>query len=192
MQSDQGKAEHRTGSDESAQREAVTDSAAALGFISAIGAAGGFFAKGAHRLFRNVAKSITGVSATTAGSTVIVGIVGVDPSDPTAPYAQPSPPVQFMVGEDATYLFGFVFSFSFAGANEVALVGPDNQPREFRSYNAGVAGEEGDVRIVLLYQDNYRFDDLVAANALLRPGPLDTGMHLVFINRKLGREAVPG
>jgi ABC-type multidrug transport system fused ATPase/permease subunit len=35
------------------------------------------FAKGAHRLFRNVAKSITGVSATTAGSTVIVGVVGV-------------------------------------------------------------------------------------------------------------------
>src|SRR5205823_11222355 len=34
------------------------------------------------------------------------------------------------------------------------------------------------------------FDDLVAANALLRPGPLDTGMHLVFINRKLGREPV--
>src|SRR5213593_2085197 len=33
-----------------------------------------------------------------------------------------------------------------------------------------------------------RFDDLVATNALLRPGPLDTGMHLVFINRKLGRE----
>jgi DNA polymerase-3 subunit alpha len=35
-----------------------------------------------------------------------------------------------------------------------------------------------------------RFEDLVAANALLRPGPLDTGMHLVFINRKLGREQV--
>src|SRR5437879_7620254 len=35
-----------------------------------------------------------------------------------------------------------------------------------------------------------RFDDLVAANALLRPGPLDTGMHLVFINRKLGRDRV--
>jgi subfamily B ATP-binding cassette protein MsbA len=35
------------------------------------------FTKGAHRLFRNVAKSMTGVSATTAGSTVIVGIVGV-------------------------------------------------------------------------------------------------------------------
>ncbi len=35
-----------------------------------------------------------------------------------------------------------------------------------------------------------RFDDLVAANALLRPGPLDAGMHLVFIRRKLGQEQV--
>ena len=35
------------------------------------------FTKGAHRLFRNIAKSMTGVSASTAGSTVIVGIIGV-------------------------------------------------------------------------------------------------------------------
>ncbi len=35
------------------------------------------FTKGAHRLFRNVARSLTGVSATTAGSTVVVGIIGV-------------------------------------------------------------------------------------------------------------------
>jgi ABC-type multidrug transport system fused ATPase/permease subunit len=35
------------------------------------------FAKGAHRLFRNVATSITGVSAITAFSTVIIGVVGV-------------------------------------------------------------------------------------------------------------------
>jgi DNA polymerase III subunit alpha len=35
-----------------------------------------------------------------------------------------------------------------------------------------------------------RFADLVATNALLRPGPLDTGMHQVFINRKLGKEPV--
>src|SRR3712207_9092750 len=35
------------------------------------------FTKGAHRLFRNIARSMTGVSATTAGSTVIVGVVGV-------------------------------------------------------------------------------------------------------------------
>ena len=35
------------------------------------------FARGAHRLYRNVAKSMTGVSATTAGSTVVVGVIGV-------------------------------------------------------------------------------------------------------------------
>ncbi len=35
-----------------------------------------------------------------------------------------------------------------------------------------------------------RFDDLVATNALLRPGPLDAGMHTVFIRRKLGLEEV--
>jgi DNA polymerase III subunit alpha len=35
-----------------------------------------------------------------------------------------------------------------------------------------------------------RFDDLVASNALLRPGPLDTGMHLVYIRRKRGEEPV--
>ena len=35
-----------------------------------------------------------------------------------------------------------------------------------------------------------RFDDLVASNALMRPGPLDTGMHLVYIKRKRGEEPV--
>jgi DNA polymerase-3 subunit alpha len=35
-----------------------------------------------------------------------------------------------------------------------------------------------------------RFDDLVASNALLRPGPLDAGMHTVYIKRKLGQERV--
>ena len=35
------------------------------------------FTKGVHRLFRNVAKSITGVSAITAFSTIVVGIIGV-------------------------------------------------------------------------------------------------------------------
>ncbi|MBI2797278.1 MAG: DNA polymerase III subunit alpha [Gemmatimonadetes bacterium] len=35
-----------------------------------------------------------------------------------------------------------------------------------------------------------RFDDLVASNALLRPGPLDAGMHKVYIRRKRGEEAV--
>ncbi len=35
------------------------------------------FARGAHRLFRNIAKSMTGVSATTAFSSLIIGAVGV-------------------------------------------------------------------------------------------------------------------
>src|SRR5256714_1545804 len=34
------------------------------------------------------------------------------------------------------------------------------------------------------------FDHLLATTDLLRPGPLDTGMYLVFINRKLGRQKV--
>ena len=35
------------------------------------------FTRGVHRLFRNIAQSITGVSAITAFSTVIVGVIGV-------------------------------------------------------------------------------------------------------------------
>jgi ABC-type multidrug transport system fused ATPase/permease subunit len=35
------------------------------------------FTKGVHRLFRNIARSITGVSAITAFSTVVVGIIGM-------------------------------------------------------------------------------------------------------------------
>jgi len=35
-----------------------------------------------------------------------------------------------------------------------------------------------------------RFQDLVATNALIRPGPLDSGMTDVYIDRKLGRKAV--
>ena len=35
-----------------------------------------------------------------------------------------------------------------------------------------------------------RFDDLVASTALMRPGPLDTGMHRVYCRRKKGEEAV--
>jgi DNA polymerase-3 subunit alpha len=35
-----------------------------------------------------------------------------------------------------------------------------------------------------------RFDDLVASNALMRPGPLDAGMHRVYQKRKRGEEPV--
>ena len=35
-----------------------------------------------------------------------------------------------------------------------------------------------------------RFDDLVASNALMRPGPLDAGMYRVYMRRKRGEEPV--
>src|SRR5476649_250877 len=35
-----------------------------------------------------------------------------------------------------------------------------------------------------------RFDDLIASNALMRPGPLDAGMHKVYQRRKRGEEPV--
>ena len=35
-----------------------------------------------------------------------------------------------------------------------------------------------------------RFEDLVATNALIRPGPLDSGMTDIYIRRKLGQEPV--
>ena len=35
-----------------------------------------------------------------------------------------------------------------------------------------------------------RFEDLIATNALIRPGPLDSGMTDVFIERKVGRQVV--
>lgn len=74
-------------------------------------------------------------------------IVGVDPTDPAASFVQPNPQASFDVSEGATYLYGFVFSFSFAGAHDIVLVDPANQPREFRSYNAVAAGEDADVFI---------------------------------------------
>ena len=35
------------------------------------------FTKGVHRLFRNVAKAMTGVSATTAFSSIVIGVIGI-------------------------------------------------------------------------------------------------------------------
>jgi DNA polymerase-3 subunit alpha len=72
---------------------------------------------------------------------------------------------------------------------------PDDDPRTYQMLRAG--------RTVGVFQfesalatDMLRaircdsFDDLVASNALLRPGPLDAGMHKVYQRRKRGEEPV--
>jgi DNA polymerase-3 subunit alpha len=56
---------------------------------------------------------------------------------------------------------------------------------------AGVFQFESALGTDMLYQLRAdRFDDLVATNALVRPGPLDSGMHLRYIRRKRGEEDV--
>jgi DNA polymerase-3 subunit alpha len=56
---------------------------------------------------------------------------------------------------------------------------------------AGVFQFESPLGTDMLHQlHSDRFDDLVATNALVRPGPLDSGMHHVYIRRKRGIEEV--
>lgn len=55
----------------------------------------------------------------------------------------------------------------------------------------GVFQFESPLATEMLYQMRVdRFDDLVATNALVRPGPLDSGMHHVYTRRKRGEEEV--
>ncbi|MEO8193753.1 MAG: DNA polymerase III subunit alpha [Gemmatimonadales bacterium] len=72
---------------------------------------------------------------------------------------------------------------------------PLEDPETFRMLRAGrTAGvfqfESGLATDMLKSMRVDRFDDLVASNALMRPGPLDAGMHKVYIRRKRGEEAV--
>jgi DNA polymerase-3 subunit alpha len=56
---------------------------------------------------------------------------------------------------------------------------------------AGVFQFESALATEMLHQMRVdRFDDLVATNALVRPGPLDSGMHQVYTRRKRGEEEV--
>ncbi|HET7320945.1 MAG TPA: DNA polymerase III subunit alpha, partial [Longimicrobiaceae bacterium] len=60
-----------------------------------------------------------------------------------------------------------------------------------RGGTAGVFQFESQLATELLRQMKAdRFDDLIATNALIRPGPLDMGMDKVYIRRKLGQEPV--
>ena len=72
---------------------------------------------------------------------------------------------------------------------------PLDDPETYRALRAGrTAGvfqfESALATDVLVSMRCDRFDDLVASNALMRPGPLDAGMHKVYIRRKRGDEAV--
>jgi len=58
-------------------------------------------------------------------------------------------------------------------------------------HTAGVFQFESPLATDMIHQLRVdRFDDLVATNALMRPGPLDSGMHQVYMRRKRGEEQV--
>jgi DNA polymerase-3 subunit alpha len=72
---------------------------------------------------------------------------------------------------------------------------PENDPETLRMLGEGktegVFQFEGNVPTdVLRRMKPDSFEDLVAVNALIRPGPLDTGMTDAFIRRKRGLEAI--
>ena len=80
---------------------------------------------------------------------------------------------------------------TYAGLDDVPLDDAPVYKMLARGGNAGVFQFESN-----LANDKLRamrcdqFEDLVAINALIRPGPLDSGMTDVFIDRKLGRAEV--
>jgi DNA polymerase-3 subunit alpha len=79
----------------------------------------------------------------------------------------------------------------YARAEDIPLDDPEVYAMLARGGTAGVFQFESQLATEKLRQMKAdRFDDLVAANALLRPGPLDMGMDMVYIRRKLGQEPV--
>jgi len=79
----------------------------------------------------------------------------------------------------------------YARPEDIPLDDPEVYAMLARGGTAGVFQFESQLATEKLRQMKAdRFDDLVAANALLRPGPLDMGMDVVFIRRKLGQEPV--
>src|SRR6185436_13315551 len=78
---------------------------------------------------------------------------------------------------------------------DTAILDQYDDPETYRMLRSGrTAGvfqfESGLATDMLRQMRCDRFDDLVASNALLRPGPLDTGMHMVYVRRKRGEEPV--
>ncbi len=64
-------------------------------------------------------------------------------ADPTSPTVQPKPHSTFTVSDDATYIYGWIFSFAVGGAHETMLVDPAGNTHPYTA--AGTpAGGEGD------------------------------------------------
>jgi DNA polymerase-3 subunit alpha len=79
----------------------------------------------------------------------------------------------------------------YASMDEVPLDDPDVYRMLARGGTQGVFQFESSLAIDKLRAMRCdRFEDLVATNALIRPGPLDSGMADVYIRRKLGLEPV--
>jgi DNA polymerase III subunit alpha len=79
----------------------------------------------------------------------------------------------------------------YARPEDIPLDDPEPYAMMARGGTAGVFQFESALATEKIRQMKAdRFDDLIAANALLRPGPLDMGMDMVFIRRKLGQEEV--
>ncbi len=79
----------------------------------------------------------------------------------------------------------------FASMDDVPLDDPDVYRMIARGGTSGVFQFESKLATEKLRAMRCdRFEDLVATNALIRPGPLDSGMTDVFIRRKLGLEQV--
>ncbi len=79
----------------------------------------------------------------------------------------------------------------FDDLNDVPLDDPDVYDMLARGGTAGVFQFESKLASDKLRSMRCdRFEDLVATNALIRPGPLDSGMTDVYIRRKLGEEEV--
>ncbi len=66
--------------------------------------------------------------------------IGADPTSGTT-MVDPSPATSGTVGEEATYVSGYAYSFAFAGAHETAVEDPEGELHEFRAVGApfGVA-----------------------------------------------------
>jgi DNA polymerase-3 subunit alpha len=80
---------------------------------------------------------------------------------------------------------------AFESMDDVPLDDPDVYRMLARGGNLGVFQFESHLAMDKLRAMRCdRFDDLVATNALIRPGPLDSGMTDVYIRRKLGQEPV--